>query len=231
MKVLVVEDNIDLNNAIVKLLKENYLSVDTVFDGEAALDYIHATVYDAIILDVMLPKYDGFEVIKQIRESNITTPVLFLTARDTTQDLVKGLDLGGDDYLTKPFKSEELLARLKVLTRRQKGHVDNLYTCGPLTLDSSTYQVTLHNQPLTLSQKEFAILEHLIQNKDTIVTREQLLNHVWDFDYMGSSNIIDVYVNYLRKKLNNDETQLIETKRGLGYILKSDTNQWNRDLF
>lgn len=222
MRVLVVEDNVDLNNAIVKLLKENYLSVDTVFDGEEALYYLESASYDVVILDVMLPKLDGFEVLEKMRGMGNTTPVLFLTARTSTQDLVKGLNLGGDDYLTKPFKGEELLARLKVLVRRKTGHVDNIYTCGPLTLNSSTYQVTLFDKPVELSQKEFGILEYLIQHQNIIVSREQLLEHVWDFDYMGSSNIIDVYVNYLRKKLRNDEIKLIVTQRGLGYILRSD---------
>ena len=222
MRILVVEDNVDLNNAIVKLLKENYLSVDTVFDGEEALYYLESASYDVVILDVMLPKLDGFEVLEKMRGMGNTTPVLFLTARTSTQDLVKGLNLGGDDYLTKPFKGEELLARLKVLVRRKTGHVDNIYTCGPLTLNSSTYQVTLFDKPVELSQKEFGILEYLIQHQNIIVSREQLLEHVWDFDYMGSSNIIDVYVNYLRKKLRNDETKLIVTQRGMGYILRSD---------
>lgn len=177
--------------------------------------------YDAVILDVMIPKRNGFEVLKTIREKKIETPVLFLTARDNVDDIVFGLNSGADDYMVKPFSFDELIARLRVIVRRKPEVRENIYTCGDLTLNVNTRQVTRQGKKISLSPKEYAILECLIRNKNIVLTRAQIESNIWDMDYNGESNVIDVYIRYLRRKIDDDfEEKLIHTVRGAGYMLK-----------
>lgn len=221
MRILVVEDEKNLNDIIVKKLKLEKYGVDFCFDGEEAVDYILATEYDAIILDIMLPKLDGFEVLKKIRSKNVKTPVLLLTARDSVEDRVKGLDSGADDYLIKPFSFEELLARVRVLLRRNNSSSENTYTLANLTVIIDSHTVLRDNQKIKLSMREFSILEYMIRNKERVLSRESIEQHIWDYGYEGGTNVVDVYIRYLRKKIDNGYSpKLIHTIRGLGYVLK-----------
>ena len=219
MRILVVEDEKKINDIIVKILKQEKYGVDSCFDGEEALDYIFSVEYDAIILDIMLPKLDGFEVLKKARAKGIKSPVLFLTARERVEDRVKGLDYGADDYLIKPFAFEELLARVRVLLRKnsnaeQKG---NIFKIANLTVRDST--------PIKLSAKEFSILEYMMRNQGRVVSKEKIEEHVWDFGYEGGSNIVEVYIKFLRKKIDTDfSPKLIHTIRRVGYILKVEND-------
>lgn len=221
MRILVVEDEKDLNRILVKKLKIEGYSVDTCFDGGEALDYIRCTEYDGIIMDIMMPVENGYEVLKKMRTLGIKTPVLFLTAKDAIQDRVRGLDLGGDDYLVKPFHFDELMARIRVMVRRSHGKVTNRLQVANLTLDSDSHEVKRGEQVIELSAKEFAILEYMMQNEGIVLSRERLEEHIWDYDYQGASNMIDVYIRYLRIKMDNEfEPKLLHTVRGVGYVLK-----------
>ncbi len=224
MRILVVEDEKKINDVIVKTLKKEKYGVDSCFDGEEALDYIFSVEYDIILLDIMLPKKDGFEVLKSMRKKGIKTPVLFLTARDQIEDRVKGLDLGADDYLVKPFAFEELLARIRVVLRKNSGSVEdsgNILKIANLTVDCNKHEVFRDDVSIKLSAKEFSILEYMIRNKGRVVSKEKIEEHVWDFDYEGGSNIVEVYIKFLRKKVDNDfSPKLIHTIRRVGYILK-----------
>ncbi len=224
MRILVVEDEKKINDIIVKTLKQEKYGVDSCFDGEEALDYIFSVEYDIILLDIMLPKKDGFEVIKSIRKKGIKTPVLFLTARDEIEDRVKGLDLGADDYLVKPFAFEELLARIRVLLRKNSGlgeDTGNVLKIANLTVDCNKHEVFRDDILIKLSAKEFSILEYMMRNRGRVVSKEKIEEHVWDFDYEGGSNIVEVYIKFLRKKIDNDfSPKLIHTIRRVGYILK-----------
>ena len=224
MRILVVEDEKKINDIIVKTLKQEKYGVDSCFDGEEALDYIFSVEYDIILLDIMLPKRDGFEVLKSIRKKGIKTPVLFLTARDEIEDRVKGLDLGADDYLVKPFAFEELLARIRVVLRKNSGSGEdsgNVLKIANLTVDCNKHEVFRDDVSIKLSAKEFSILEYMMRNKGRVVSKEKIEEHVWDFDYEGGSNIVEVYIKFLRKKVDNDfSPKLIHTIRRVGYILK-----------
>ena len=221
MRVLVVEDEKDLNHIIVKKLKIEGYSVDSCFDGEEALEYIAMTSYDVIIMDIMMPRKNGYEVLAQMRSNGNVTPVLFLTAKDALEDRVKGLDLGADDYLVKPFHFEELMARLRVMVRRSHGSVSNQLQVADLTLESDTHVVKRYGDVIELSAKEFAILEYMMQNAGTVLSRKRLEEHIWDYEYQGASNMIDVYIRYLRIKIDKEyEPKLIHTVRGVGYVLK-----------
>lgn len=224
MRILVVEDEKKINDVIVKTLKKEKYGVDSCFDGEEALDYIFSVEYDIILLDIMLPKKDGFEVLKSMRKKGIKTPVLFLTARDQIEDRVRGLDLGADDYLVKPFAFEELLARIRVVLRKNSGSVEdsgNILKIANLTVDCNKHEVFRDDVSIKLSAKEFSILEYMIRNKGRVVSKEKIEEHVWDFDYEGGSNIVEVYIKFLRKKVDNDfSPKLIHTIRRVGYILK-----------
>lgn len=221
MRLLIAEDEKHLNKILVQQLTSNGYTVDACFDGEEALDFIAVTSYDAIILDIMMPKLDGFMVLQKIRQKKIDTPVLFLTARDSIADRVEGLDLGADDYLTKPFAFEELLARIRVMIRKKSGNTTNLYSIADLTLNAKTHEVQRGNTVIELSSREYAILEYMLMNKNTVVSRDTLERNIWGYDYDGSSNMIDVYIRYLRKKIDeNYEPKLIHTVRGSGYVLK-----------
>ena len=223
MRLLIAEDEKNLNKILAQQLRDNGYSVDACFDGEDALDHIRMTDYDGVILDIMMPKLDGLEVLKKMRADRIDTPVLFLTARDSVADRVEGLDLGADDYLTKPFAFEELLARVRVLIRKKSGNKTNIYTLADLTLDAQSREVKRGDTPISLSSKEFAILEYMIMNKNVVLSRDNLERHIWSYDYEGSSNMIDVYIRYLRKKIDEKfEPKLIHTVRGVGFVLKEE---------
>ena len=223
MKILLVEDEIDLNNVVTKYLKKNGYSIDSVFNGEEALDYLRYGEYDLVILDIMMPKVDGFEVIKKLRDKGNHTSVLMLTARDSADDKVKGLDLGADDYIVKPFDFNELMARIRAVVRRKYGNSSNRFVIGDLILDTSEKSVTRAGKQIELTGKEYEVLEYLMQSKNRILSRDQIKEHVWDFDYEGDSNIIDVLIKNIRKKIDvEDGKQIIYTKRGLGYVIKED---------
>ncbi len=221
MRILVIEDEVNLNDIIVKKLKLEHYGVDTCFDGKEALEYILSTEYDVIIMDVMLPKMNGFEILKRMRSKNIKTPVLLLTAKDSIEDRVEGLDSGADDYLVKPFAFDELLARIRVLLRRTSNNASNIFKIGNLTVDCGAYKVFRDNIPIKLSTREFTILEYMIRNKDKVLSREKIEQHIWNYDYEGGTNVVDVYIRYLRRKIDdNFNPKLIHTVRGVGYILK-----------
>lgn len=223
MKILLVEDEIDLNNVVTKYLKKNGYSIDSIFDGEEALDYLRYGEYDLVILDIMMPKVNGFEVIKELRNNGDNTAILMLTARDSADDKVKGLDLGADDYIVKPFDFNELLARIRAVVRRKYGNSSNRLVIGDLILDTSEKSVTRAGKQIELTGKEYEVLEYLMQSKNRILSRDQIKEHVWDFDYEGDSNIIDVLIKNIRKKIDvEDGKQIIYTKRGLGYVIKED---------
>ena len=218
MKILVIEDEIDLNNVIVKHLKKNGYSVDSAFNGEEAMDFTAVAHYDLIVLDIMMPVMDGLAFLQKSRAAKLVTPVLILTAKDEVDDVVKGLDTGADDYLVKPFDFKELLARARTLIRRNSGSAANEIYADELKIDLSKKSVELGGQSIELTGKEYEILGFLILNKGRILTRDQIKEHVWDFDYTGSSNVIDVLIKNIRKKLG--EREIIQTKRGLGYVIK-----------
>lgn len=221
MRILVAEDERDLNEILCKKLRSEDYCVDGCYDGEEALDYLASVEYDAVILDIMMPKRNGLQVVEQLRRQGDHTPVLFLTARDSIDDRVTGLDAGADDYLVKPFAFDELLARLRVMTRKRGGERSNLFTIDDLTLDIRSKRVERGGVELKLSAKEYALLEYLIRNKGVVLSRIQIEENIWGFDYEGSSNIVDVYIRYLRRKIDKDHpTKLIHTIRGSGYVLK-----------
>lgn len=225
MRILVVEDEKNLNDIIVKRLILEKYGVDTCFNGNDALEYIFSTEYDVIISDIMLPGIDGFEILKRIREKGIKTPVLLLTALDGIEDRVKGLDYGADDYLVKPFAFDELMARIRVLLRRNStngnSNASNIFSIANLTVNCNSHDVFRDDVPIKLSTREFTILEYMIRNKERVLSREQIEQHIWNYDYEGGTNVIDVYIRYLRKKIDKDfEPKLIHTVRGIGYVLK-----------
>ena len=223
MRLLVVEDEKKLNELITKKLEKEYYGVDSCFDGEEAVRYVEGTEYDVIILDIMLPKLNGFGVIKKIRAKKNKVPILLLTARDNIDDKVKGLDYGADDYLVKPFIFEELMARIRVLLRRNSGNADNVITIANLKVDLDAKLVFRDNVLIKLSGREYSVLEYLIRNKGKILPRERIEGHIWNYEYAGGTNVIDVYIRYLRKKIDDSYTpKLIHTVRGLGYVLRVD---------
>ena len=223
MKILVVEDEKDLNNIITKNLKKNNFSVDSVYDGEEALKYSDYGNYDLILLDAMLPKMNGYEVVKHLRANKNETAVLMLTARDGIDEKIKGLDLGADDYLVKPFDFRELIARIRALVRRKYGNISNELQIDDLIVDISKKSVTRAGKNIELTGKEYEVLEYLIQNKGRVLSRDKIRDGVWDYAYEGESNIIDVLIKNIRKKIDiGDSKPIIHTKRGLGYVLKED---------
>lgn len=221
MRILLAEDEKDLNEVIVKTLKKNGYSVDSCLDGREALYYLENTEYDAAILDIMMPGMSGIEVLKAIRSRGSTLPVLFLTARDSVSQRVEGLDAGADDYLVKPFAFDELLARIRVLLRKKSGSAQNLYQLANLKVDLTSHSVFRDDTPILLSAKEFSILEYMILNQGIVLSREKIEEHIWNYDYQGGSNLVDVYIRYLRKKIDEPfSPKLIHTVRGVGYVLK-----------
>ena len=223
MRILVVEDEQDMNLLIQKVLKRSGYSVDGCFDGQEAEDYLAGTEYDVILLDVMLPKRDGYQLVADLRIKGVDTPVLFLTARDSIADRVKGLDLGADDYLVKPFDFDELLARIRVLSRKRVGHKSNQFTVADLTLDVERRQVYRAGQEIRLLPKEFSILECLMRGKGNVLSRRQIEDSIWNYDDTPSSNNVDVYISKLRKKIDGDSpVKLLHTIRGVGWVLRDD---------
>ncbi len=224
MRILVAEDERDLNRVIQKKLKAEGYSVDGCFDGDEAVWYLKSASYDAAILDIMMPQKDGYQVLEEIRREHILTPILFLTAKDAIEDRVKGLDMGASDYVIKPFSFEELMARLRAMTRQVISHTSNTYTLADLSLNTATHKVMRGDKEITLTAKEYALLEVLLRNKNTVLSRARIEESLWDFDYGGGTNVIDVYIRYLRKKLDDPfENKLIHTVRGVGYVLREDT--------
>lgn len=221
MRVLVVEDEKDLNSIICsKLVKEGY-NVDACYDGQAALDYMEAENYDGAIMDIMIPNKDGITVLREMRNAGIQVSVLFLTAKTETQDIVRGLDAGASDYMTKPFEFSELMARLRVMLRTQNPVNENVITCGSLVVDMNNRQAIRDGKVIDLTVREYAILEYLARNRNVVVTREQIRVNIWNIDDDVNSNVIDVYIRYLRRKIDdNYEEKLIHTIRGVGYKLE-----------
>lgn len=228
MRILFAEDEPDLNDIVTKKLLDEGFSVDSCFDGEDTLYHLEATEYDCIILDINMPKMDGLTVLKKARAKNILSPVLFLTARDFIEDRVTGLDSGANDYLVKPFSFDELMARIRVLTRQKHGIQENILKLADLSLNLTTHEVKRGENLINLTAKEYQLLEYLLYNKGITLSREKIENHIWNFDYEGSTNVIDVYIRYLRKKIDEGhEKKLIHTVRGFGYVLKEEEKNEN----
>ncbi|MBL8114574.1 MAG: response regulator transcription factor [Acidobacteria bacterium] len=221
MRILVVEDDRKLVEVLRQGLKENGFAVDTAADGNQGLELALATGYDAIILDLMLPGISGADLLKELRARHGVAPVLILSARSAVEDRIRGLDLGADDYLAKPFSFQELLARLRAITRRPAVEPKNTLTAADLELDVARREVRRAGRPIELTAKEFSLLELLLRKKGVVVTRGMILDRVWDLDYDGGSNLVEVYINYLRRKVDQDfEPKLIQTVRGSGYVLR-----------
>ncbi len=223
MRVLIVEDDVKLASLVRRGLRADGLAADVAIKGDDALWMSAATDYDAIVLDVMLPDLDGFEVCRRLREEAIWSPVLMLTARDAVADRITGLDTGADDYMTKPFSLAELAARLRALARRGPVERPSVLEAGDLTLDPATMRVTRDGTEIALSPREFALLETFMRRPGQVLDRYQLLEHAWDYEYENRSNVIDVYVRYLREKVDRPfGVESIETVRGAGYRLRAD---------
>ena len=221
MRILLVEDESDLRQIIKKRLIKDKYTVEDCQDGLEAEDYIDMTEYDGIILDGMLPGKDGLDILKEMRRKGNHTPVLMLTARDSIEDRVKGLDYGADDYLVKPFSFEELLARLRAVMRRKPVFVSEVLTVDDLQMNLHTKDVMRNGERIELSSKEYMLLEYLMQNKNIVLSREQIQERVWGYDFEGGSNVVDVYIRYLRKKIDHEnEKKLIQTVRGVGYVIR-----------
>ena len=223
MRILVIEDEKKVANFIKKGLEEEHYAVDTAYDGETGLYMAETNEYDLIILDLMIPKIDGWEVLKRLRNNRNNVPILVLTAKDTVEDIVRGLDSGCDDYLTKPFEFVEFLARVRALLRREKIDKEPLLKIDDLTLSPVTHKVMRKGKEIELTSKEYALLEYFMRNPNKVLTRTMISEHVWDYHFDSMTNVIDVYVNYLRKKIDKGfEPKLIHTIRGVGYILSAD---------
>jgi len=222
VRILVVEDNRRLNRALKSCLEDEAYAVDSAYDGQAGLDYAEAAPYDAVILDVMLPLKDGIEVCRVLRQRRLNVPIIMLTARDAVEDRVRGLDSGADDYLVKPFALSELHARLRALLRRQSAQRGGLIELGDLTLDPASHEVTRAGQSIDLTAREYALLDYFARHPNQIITREMAEAHIWSYDYEGGSNVVDVYVRRLRRKIDDPfPTKLIVTVRGVGYRLRA----------
>ncbi len=221
MKILLVEDEKKVASFIKKGLEEEYYAVDLAYDGKDGFKLASTEQYDLMILDVMLPLKDGFSLVKDIRGQKIYTPILLLTAKDTIENKVEGLDSGADDYLTKPFAFEELLARIRALLRRKEGSKTLQLKAGDLVLDTQSHKVSRAGIEITLTPKEYAILEYLLRNKNRVISRTLLSEHVYDYHFDSDTNVIDVYINKLRNKIDKQfDTQLLQTIRGVGYLIK-----------
>ena len=221
MRILVVEVEKHLNRIISEAVEDEGSSVDSCYNGLEALEYLECADYDEIILDIMMPKMNGLELVRRLRDRGDSTPVLFLTARDAVADRVEGLESGGDYYLTKPFDFQELMAVVRVMTRKYTGNRSNVYTIADLSLDSNTKTVTRAGKNIELTAKEFSLLEYMMRNKGVVLSREMIENNLWNYDYEGGTNVVDVYVGYLRKKMDTGFSQkLIHTVWGTGWVLK-----------
>lgn len=223
MRILYAEDERDLNDIVTRKLRDEGYSVDSCDNGQDAWDSLQAAEYDGVVLDVMMPRMDGLTVLRRLRQAGRSTPVLLLTARDAVSDRVEGLDSGANDYLVKPFALEELAARLRAMLRVSFGQTGNVLRVGDLELDCAAKTVCRGGRPISLSAREYAILEYLMRSRGVVLSREKIENHVWNFDYEGGTNVVDVYIRYLRKKIDEgQEKKLIHTVRGLGYVLREE---------
>lgn len=223
MRILVVEDEKKLATYIKKGLEENHFAVDVSFDGEEGLFMLNTNEYDLVILDILLPKKDGLEILREIRKNGKCMPILLLTAKDAVEDKALGLDLGADDYLVKPFSFIELTARIRALIRRGKIHYQTRLTVADLSLDVAAHRLHLNGQPVDLTNKEFALLEFFMRNLNTVLTRTQIAEHVWDYNFDSLTNVIDVFVNRVRNKIDKDRTnKLIHTIKGVGYLMREE---------
>lgn len=221
MRILLAEDETDLNEIIEKRLHYAGYSVDSCTNGDDALYYAQSCDYDAIIMDIMMPKLDGISALKAMRSAKINTPVILLTAKHDIKDRVAGLDAGADDYLVKPFAFDELLARIRVLLRRHSDNSTNVFQISDLIVDCSKKTVTRQGNPIELSNKEFAVLEYLVRNQGIVISKEKIEEHICNFDFEGDSSVIRVYIRYLRKKIDDGyEKKLIHTVRNSGYVIK-----------
>jgi len=223
MRILLVEDERKIAHFIERGLKEEHYAVDVAYEGENAIYMAQANPYDLLILDIMLPGMDGITICRELRRNKIDVPILMLTAREKVQDRIKGLDSGADDYLTKPFAFEELLARVRALLRRKSGRTAALLRIADLELDRNSHRVRRADKEIELTAKEYSLLEYLLLNAGQVVTRTMICEHVWDIHFDSDTNVIDVYVNYLRNKIDKGfGSALIHTVRGMGYILKEE---------
>lgn len=223
MRILLAEDERELSDALTAILKHSNYSVDPVYDGEDALAYLMTDIYDAAILDIMMPKKDGISVLREIRNNGITTPVLILTAKSGIDDRVSGLDSGADDYLTKPFSSKELLARLRAITRRKADTADNSIRFGNAILDPLTFEIRVGNKSEQLSNKEYQMLQMLMMNPSNIISVDRFMEKIWGYDAETQINVVWVYISYIRKKLSSvDANFKITVVRNLGYRLQRD---------
>jgi two-component system, OmpR family, response regulator len=221
-RLLLVDDEDNLRSMLDAALRHSGFDVHAVADGRSAIDAVPTVKPDLIVLDVMLPDLDGFDVCKRLRSTGDRTPVLFLTARDATEDKVRGLTLGGDDYLVKPFSLEELVARITAVLRRAGVDVDEgRLRCADLEMDDDAHRVTRGGVDVALSPTEFNLLRFLLMNRGRVVSKAQILDHVWDYDFGGDGGVVETYIGYLRRKLDNDEPRLIHTIRGVGYTLRA----------
>ncbi len=222
MRILVIEDNHRLNNSLAASLTHEGYSVDCAYDGQEGQDLAEMTSYDLILLDILLPEKDGLEVCRDLRRRRVHTPILLLTARDSVDDRVQGLDCGADDYLVKPFAMRELLARLRALLRRQQPSRQGRLEIGGLTVDPITHTVEREGRTLDLTPKEFALLEYLMYHPNQVVTRDMIEQHIWNYDFECESNVIDVYVRRVRRKIDDPfAVKLLTTVRGIGYRLQA----------
>ncbi|MFN4112101.1 MAG: response regulator transcription factor [Ignavibacteria bacterium] len=223
MRILVVEDEKKVASFIKKGLEEEYYTVDVAYDGKEGLRFALSDEYDLVVLDLMLPFKDGISILREIRNEKISTPVLILTARSSVTDKVTGLDAGADDYLAKPFSFEEFLARVRALLRRHSNEKKNILRAGDLILDTQTHKVFRNNIEIILTPKEFAILEYLMRNKNKVVSRIKLIEHIYEYNFDPGTNIIDVYINKIRNKINlSKDKQIIKTVKGAGYLIQDD---------
>ncbi len=221
MRILVVEDNEKLAKYTKQMLAEEGYSVDVAIDGEVGERLVRTGNYDLVILDIMLPKKNGVDVCKSLRNEDMNMPIIMITAKGEVDDRILGLDSGADDYLVKPFEMKELLARIRALLRRPQDKMVTSLEVQDIVLDNNTHTVIKNGQPLLLTLKEYSILEYLMRNTDKVISREQLLEHCWDFAYSAFSNITDVYIKQLRRKLKDTDEKYIQTIRGVGYTFKS----------
>jgi heavy metal response regulator len=223
MRILVIEDEKKVSDFIKRGLKEEGYAVDLASDGEDGLFQAMEIAYDLILLDLMLPKLDGISLCKKLRQKNIRTPLIMLTAKDSVKDKVTGLDSGADDYLTKPFSFEELLARIRALLRKGINNLPTRLQVADLVLDLVSHKVWRGKEEITLTAKEYSLMEYFMRNPGVVITRTMIAEHVWDINFDTFTNVIDVYVNYLRNKIDKEQNKkLIHTVRGRGYILKED---------
>ena len=221
MKILIVEDEKKVASFLKKGLEQEYYTVDVAHDGKAGLDLSLTEDYDLIILDIMLPLLDGITLLREMRNAKINVPVLMLTAKDSTEDKVEGLDSGADDYLAKPFALEELLARVRALVRRKEKVKNLLLLANDLSLDTQTHKVKRGDKEIILTPKEYSILEYLLRNKNHVVSRMKLTEHVYEYQFDPDTNVIDVYINKLRNKIDKDSDKpILHTIRGIGYMIK-----------